>query len=292
MDRFRDVTVNVTSKEMTLDIKDFSTQVVTPAIQAIAQAIDSDIMAVGVQNAGKTISATANPTDLADIANIGKTFDLNAAPFSDRRLVLNPTHKYRYALTENLSKVSYAGGGSALRDAELGKIYTMDTYMSQNAPDTLAETKGTATAYKVTAEKGEASVALSNVTAATATIKAGDGFILEGYLYRFTEDATAVEGAIASVAIDQPIHNDFDAEAALLINSTNSLGFHRNGLALVTRQLALPQGAPRAAIASANGLAVRVVFDYDGVTKTDKISFDIIYGIKTIDSKLVVKLKD
>ena len=33
MDRFRDITVNVGSKEMTLDIKDFSEEVITPAMQ-------------------------------------------------------------------------------------------------------------------------------------------------------------------------------------------------------------------------------------------------------------------
>lgn len=49
MDRFRDITVPVTSKEFTLDIKDFSTQIVTPAMQAIAQAIDEDLIAVGLE---------------------------------------------------------------------------------------------------------------------------------------------------------------------------------------------------------------------------------------------------
>lgn len=56
----------------------------------------------------------------------------------------------------------------------------------------------------------------------------------------------------------------------MLINKAHSLGFHRNGLALVTRQLELPQGAAKAAIASANGLAVRVVFDYDSKQKLTK----------------------
>ena len=51
LDRFRDVTVAVTSKEMTLDIADFSKQVVEPAMQAIAQAIDEDLLAVAVSQA-------------------------------------------------------------------------------------------------------------------------------------------------------------------------------------------------------------------------------------------------
>ncbi len=72
---------------------------------------------------------------------------------------------------DNLSKVSYAGDGNALRDAELGKVYTMDTYMSQNAPypyGYLDNAVGTAKTYKVSGTAGESKVALSSVTAATA----------------------------------------------------------------------------------------------------------------------------
>lgn len=66
MDRFRDVTVNVSSKELTLDIKDFSEQVVTPAISAIAQAVDQDLLAVGIEKAAKTATVSAKPA-LTDI---------------------------------------------------------------------------------------------------------------------------------------------------------------------------------------------------------------------------------
>ena len=47
-------------------------------------------------------------------------------------------------------------------------------------------------------------------------------------------------------------------------------------------------GAAKAHIASANGIGVRVVFDYDTKTKTDLVSFDVIYGIKELDTKLLV----
>ena len=47
-------------------------------------------------------------------------------------------------------------------------------------------------------------------------------------------------------------------------------------------------GAAKSYIASANGLGVRVVMDYDPDTKTDTISFDIIYGIKELDENLLV----
>ena len=275
LDRFRDVTVAVTAKELSLDIADFSAQVITPAMQAIAQAVDEDLLAAGLEAAGYTKSASQNPTDLSDIADIAKRLDLNKVPAQNRQLVLHPAHKYRYALTENLSNVSYAGDNETLRDALLGRIYTLDTYMDQNAPDTNAAKGGTAESLTITGDKGA-----KEVTATTAgTIVAGDGFILDGCLYRFTEDAAAG----GKVKIDQPLLISADGAAAIPVNQPHSLGFHRNGLALVTRNLALPRGASQAAYASADGLAVRVVYDYDADTKTDKISFDVIYGIQALD---------
>ena len=107
-------------------------------------------------------------------------------------------------------------------------------------------------------------------------------------LFEVAEDLTLASGAGTLKVTEKIPFALTEATDAVIINKAHSLGFHRNGLALVTRQLELPQGAAKAAIASANGLAVRVVFDYDSNAKTDKISFDIIYGIKELDSDLLV----
>ena len=289
IDRHRDVSFAVTSKELTLDIKDFSTQLISPAMRAIAQAVDEDLLNE-VANVTASVSGTASPTNLADIANLSKTLDIAKVPMDQRRLVLNPNHKYRYALTDNLSKVAYAGTGETLRNAELGRLYTLDTYMDQNCPSSLAAAAGTATAFKITGTKGALKVALSSVTAATATVKKGDCFILDGFRYHFTADATAASGAVAEVGIDAELVKDYTEEDAYLANKTHSLAFHRNAIALVTRPLALPMGASKAAIVSHNGLGVRVVYGYDQDTKTDTVSLDIIYGIKTLDADMAVKL--
>ena len=277
LDRFRDVTVAVTSKQMALDIADFSKQVVEPAMQAIAQAIDEDLLAVGVSQAGFVKDGNKDATDLADLAALAKHLDLQKAPSADRALVLHPEHKYRYALTDNLSAVSYAGDNQCLRDALLGRIYTLDTYMDQNAPDSAAEEPGSGS-FTVEGVMGESQVTVSG------TVAAGDGFILGGYLYRFTE------GGSGQVAIDQKLLQDANG-TVYCVNCPNSLAFHRNALALVTRNLSLPMGASRAAYAEANGLGVRVVYDYDSATKTDLISFDIIYGIAALEPKLICALK-
>ena len=281
LDRFRDVTVAVSSKQMSLDIADFSQQVVEPAMQAIAQAIDQDILAVAVSRAAKKLSGTQDAGDLADIAAMAKHLDLSKAPIQGRSLVLHPEHKYRYALTENLSNVSYAGDNETLRDALLGRVYTLDTYMDQNAPDSAAATPGTASAFTVTGAKGDTAVTVGSLE---GTIAAGDGFILDGYFYRFTQ------GGTGKLTIDQKLMGDYSAAQVTVINAPASVAFHRNAIALVSRNLALPMGASNAAYASAGGLGVRVVYDYDSATKTDKISFDVIYGVKDLDETLICAL--
>ena len=194
---------------------------------------------------------------------------------------MSPEHKYRYALTDQLSNASYAGDNETLRDALLGRVYTLETYMDQNAPDSTAAEPGTATAFKLTGAAGSNQVTVSDLQ---GTIQAGDAFILEGYLYRFTQ------GGDGKLTIDQPLASSVDAAVAMPVNTPHSVAFHRNGLALVTRNLALPMGASNAAYASAGGLGVRVVYDYDASTKTDKVSFDVIYGIQALDSDLICKL--
>ena len=284
LDRFRDVTVAVSAKQMSLDIADFSEQVVAPAMQAIAQAIDEDLLAVGLSKAGYVKKGTPDAANLADVADLAKHLDLHKAPMANRRLVLCPEHKYRYALTDNLSNVSYAGDNETLRDALLGRVYTLDTYMDQNCPDTNAAEAGTATAMKITGTAGQKAVTLADCD---GTVAVGDGFVLDGYLYRFTQ--AGAKGA--SLTIDQPLMTTVTAKEATPVNGPCSLAFHRNGLALVTRKLALPMGASKAAYASAGGLGVRVVYDYDSATKTDMVSFDIIYGIQALDSQLICALK-
>ena len=288
MDRYRDITVPITSKEMTLDISDFSEQVIKPAMSAIAEAVDGDILAVGIQNAANKVSISGTPV-IKDLANIGKALDKKKAPRDSlRNLVLGVDALYKYNTLAEFTDLSQSGSSEALRDATIGKAYTMNTYMSQNVPSSSADTAGTVTALKVTGTKGETQFTASNVTPATGKFAVGDKIIVNGYIYTVSEAVTAASGA-ATIKVDEKIvENIASATDAMPIIKEHSLGFHRNGLALVTRELELPAGAAKAAIASANGLAVRVVYGYDQDTKTDKISFDIIYGVKDLNDDLLV----
>lgn len=291
LDRWRDSSVEITSKDLTLNIADFSTQVLEPIMIGIANDINADIAAFIYGNAAKNITATANPTDLKDIANIAKYLDTQKAPKTDRALVLCPDHKYNYALTENLSKVSYAGDNETLREAILGKIYSLNTYMDQDNPNTNAAETGTATAYKVTGNKGDKEVNITALNTATATLKKGDKFIVDGYMYTIAKDGTGSSSAIAKQEIEEELQTTIaTATDVVVVNKPTSVAFHKESVAMVNVPLAIPDGAVKAYTASANGMSVRVVIGYDMVAKTDILSIDVLYGLAVERKDLIVGL--
>ena len=294
MDRFKDVSVALGSKEQTLELRDFSQQVIEPAMVAIAQQIDEDLANFAFGMAGNHVAvSTATPEKLADIALVAKTLDNQKALMTDRHLVLSPEHKYRYALTDNLSLVNYAGTNDTLRDALLGRIYALNTYMDQNVPQSAAETSGTAIGTFKVESASNGKVKLTNVSPATGTVKAGDGFVYLGRKFVFTADATATSGTINSVAVSPDFPEGVtDPVEVAIVRGASSIAFHKDAIAWVTRPLDLPMGAARAAVASGEGISVRVVYGYDQDLKKDTISFDLIYGIAELRKEHVVRLVD
>lgn len=69
------------------------------------------------------------------------------------------------------------------------------------------------------------------------------------------------------------------------------VAFHRTAVALVTRPLELPMGSSNAAIENYKGFGIRVVIGYDQKYKTDTVSVDCLYGVKTLDASRAVLIK-
>lgn len=222
IDRHRDVSFEVTSKEMTLDIKDFSSQLIAPGhaghrpgggrgpSQRVRQhrrlrpGHRRSFRSGGSGRPGQDPGRGHGPPGSAQTGALHRT-----------QIPLCP---HRQSLEGGLR-----GQRGDLRNAELGRVYTLDTYMDQNCPDSLSAAPGTAGAYQVTGTAGATVVALTGVSAATATVKKGDCFILDGYRYHFTEDKTAVSGAVAQVGIDCELVKDYTNADAYVVSKPHSL---------------------------------------------------------------------
>ena len=131
MDKHLDVSFAVTSKQMTMDIADFSAQLLVPAMQAFQDKIDSYLLALG---AAVTQKVTATNDVRKDVVAVRKFLTAAAAPLTERRFVYNSDTEANLLNTDLFISAEKVGDeGTALREASLGRKFGMDFYVDQNA---------------------------------------------------------------------------------------------------------------------------------------------------------------
>ena len=210
MDKHLDVSFAVTSKQMSLDIADFSKQLLEPAMQAFADKVDAYLLGLssGITNTIDHADGAIKPDDLVDARAM-----ISRAPLANRYAVVSTNAEADLLKTELFVSAEKVGdAGTALREASLGRKFGMDIYADQN--------------------------------------------IVKGSTY------------------------------------APNMVFHKNAFALVTRPLAIPNGAGKAAIVNYDGFGLRVVYGYDINKKQDVISIDMLCGVATLDKRLAAVIKD
>lgn len=290
LDKIADVSVEVTAKEMTLNIEDFGFQVIDGAMQAIAQKIDTDLHGLYVDVPySSPVSGTAT---LGDIAKVRKVLQDNKAPQAQRRLVVGTETEADLLGLEALTSINRAGTGSALREAELGRVMGFDIFASQNVRDHTAGAYASLTDVTATAAAAATSIALTSTAgASTGKLLKGDIFTTaDGQSFTVTADSPAAVAGVVTVAVSPAVGTALTASAVTFVKSHEaSLAFHRNAFAFVNRPLALPAGGADGYVTSFEGLSLRVTQDYVMSSKKNLISFDILYGVKTLQPELAAR---
>lgn len=131
MDKHLDVSFAVTSEQMTLDIADFSKQLLVPAMQAFADKVDGYLLA---EAAAVTHKVTATAIVQDDIVDARAYLTKAAAPLTDRNFVYNSDTEAKLLKTDLFVHADKVGDeGTALREASLGRKFGMNFYVDQNA---------------------------------------------------------------------------------------------------------------------------------------------------------------
>jgi len=147
MDKHLDVSFAVTSKEMTLDIADFSEQLLVPAMQAFADKIDKYIIGLeeGITNRVHFDGTQAMQDVVIDAR---KYLTDAAAPLTDRHFVYGSQIEADLLKTDLFVSAERVGDeGTALREASLGRKFGMDFYVDQNIAEKTVGTGDDAVTY-------------------------------------------------------------------------------------------------------------------------------------------------
>lgn len=292
LDKIADVSVEVTSKQMALNIQDFGSQILDGAMQAIAQKIDADGHALYADIPYRFGAAATTPDALADLAGVRKVLQNNKVPNTMRRLIIDPEAEAALLVLDAVVNAEKSGSTAALREANMGRLMGFDTYASQNVASHTAGAYAALADVTATAAAGATSIVLESAAGtSTAKLSKGDIFATaDGQVFTVTAETAAAIAGDVTVAVYPAVGTALTASAVTFTAThTSNLAFHRNAFALVNVPLALPTGSD-GYVTSFEGLSVRVVRDYDITYKKEVISFDVLYGWKTLYPELAARL--
>jgi hypothetical protein len=317
----------ISSLDLTLNFNQLADRVIRPAMVRLANKVDQDVHALftNVWNwtgtPGNSISTFAK--FMAGVQRLNE----GDVPMDDRAAVISPAD---HASLLGQQTALYIGGAAqpAYREADLGSIAGVPTFMTQNAP-----TLTTGTRTNGTVAGANQNVAYSGAQAntytqtlnvaglgAAGTVAAGEVFTLAGvnavnpvtkvsysYLQQFvvTAAATADGAGAAALTISPAIISSgafqtvsaTPANAAVLTwlgsastSYVQNQFIHRNAHALCVVPMERPPGSVDCARESYKGLSVRVIPYYDGTNDVSNWRLDILYGVKTIDPRLATRV--
>lgn len=300
LNRQRTYPVNISSKEMTLNIDDFDRQVTQPAVTKLAEDINNDLLGLYVDIPYFSGTSGTTPSDLASIADARKVLQENLAPEQDRAYVFDSTAEAKYLILDTFAEVDKSGTNEALRNATLGRVYNMILASDSMITSHVAGAYTALTDVTITAGALGATTITLTSTAGTSTdaLKAGDIFTLDGNQYTVTADTANAVAGVVSVGIYPALpkaFGDMDSVAVAFADETAgahvpNLMFQKDAFTLAMAPLEEPMGGADSAVIQFEGFAIRVVMDYAFNTDKNVIRYDILYGVKTTYPELAVRV--
>lgn len=292
LDKILTVPFEITQKEMSLDLKDLTTQVIDPAARALAQAIDLLIAGLYV-DIPYYRDVTGTPV-VADIAAVRKILNVNKVPMDLRRGVLSPATEAKYNVLDAFLHAEKRGDTETVKQGSMGRVFGIDWFMDQNIKTHVIGT--TDLAGDLAAEATAAATTIDVHALGTGTVNKGSIITLEGssYQYVVTADGTIGTNEIAALAIYPAIQETVAAAKIVTIHPIDiaNLVFHQNAFCLATAPLAEPLGGASASVKAYNGLSLQVVFSWNHNTMKNVGTMSILCGVKTLCKELALRFCD
>jgi len=297
LEKHYDATIKLTSTDLTLELQDFSEQILEPNVLQIAETVDAYALTKlkDLPNVfgPSELAVGALPASIADMASVRKGMNDLKIPMSGRVQIASTEYEQSLLGVDSFVEADKAGSTQALRDASVGRLLGIDTFMDQNV-DSSTHTTG-ATGESGTVNGALAKGATSMVVASfgnAATYLLNDIINIAGYGGVVVAANATMDGAGAgTITFKEPLREAVADSTVITPYETDDTwemhgaAFHPRAFAFASVPLALPRGAEAATI-SDRGLSIRVVWDYDRNLKSDVISLDVLVGAKMVDGRL------
>lgn len=325
------VDISFSTKELTLDIDDFSSRFIKPMVAQLANQIDYDGLQL-YKNIYNTVGTAGTPSNsLTNYLGAGVKLDYEAAPMGDRSICLEP--QAQATIVNGLTNVFNPSKAISEQytKGSMGTAVGFDWYMDQNVAS------HTAGVYAANVAGG--AVTVTNTVTSGSTIVTGGwtqgdllavGDVVEftgvyavnplsrqstGQLRQFvitaTPTAASVGGAMTITVSPALVFSGqnqtvtsatgtLPSGATLTVDSGTSgkvsrqnLAFCRDAFTIASADLELPQGVWMAKRVSSKklGMSIRAVKAYDINSDNAPLRLDVLYGWATMRPELACRIQ-
>jgi hypothetical protein len=282
--------VDLTSKQKSLQLADFTSQITVPAMRSLSKSTDKYFLnQMQVFRAGLAGTIGNRPSTVAHLVAGSKVLNDNFISRDNRIAIVDTTVEASLIQIAAFTSVDYGPDrAKAVADATLGRRFGYDFYVDPllgafSRSAAAADITGT-TITNGTTLVDATTVAIDGITNATGTIYAGTSILLAGDTQRYIvrKDAT-----IASNATTLTIYPKIKIEAAdgTAVSFEDAgymnIGYSKNAItgAIVAPT---PLAGGNSVVQSYNGISVRVSQDSSISTLADSIVYDCFVGARVI----------
>jgi len=327
VDKRKTIGMQFSSEDLTLSIDDFSARFLKSAAARLARQIDLDIAQEALVSGERIARATiGDSVAFGDVAKANAQLSTQLAPSGDRRLFIDA---FNDADIVNENKGLFQSAAEISKQYEKGVMGIAGGFKfveTENVPQIAFSGTITAAAVKTAGVNGDSVVAIDGVAGTATAVKKGQAFNIAGVyqvdpqtleslpqLKTFIASADAdIAGAACNVSIASPIYAigyenkslinvsalpAADAVITFLEGASAAgdvgkvlLGIAPDSIGFASVDLELPGVSKMEGRESYDGVSMRMVKTYDGLTDSGLYRLDVLYGVKTLRPENVVSI--
>jgi hypothetical protein len=310
------VDLQMTSDDLSLDIDDFSTRILEPAMSVLAANIEADALSM-YKDVYNTVDNDTAAISFLNVLQGRQKLNESLAPMDNNRFaLLTPSHSAK--LVDALKGLFQDSSAIAkqYKEGMMGRTGGFDFYentlLGNHTTGTAAKTTGyltngaTQSGATIVIDTGSTSflkgdvVTFAGVFSVHPETKASTG-VLQQFVVTADSGTSAtslaISPAVVATGARQNVSNTIADNSAIVKVAagaselmTNSLVFHRDAFTFATADLVLPGGVDFAAREVMDGISMRVVRQYDISDDTFITRFDVLYGYKSIRPQLACRI--